>query len=59
MGLSRRQSTKEFKLAALQGLEMGTRVAEVARAIEFNVLTRREDVESQSGFPSVVTTCCL
>jgi transposase len=34
MGLSRRQYTKEFKLAALQRLEMGASVAEVARAFE-------------------------
>jgi transposase-like protein len=36
MGLSRRQFTREFKLAALQRLEMGTSVAEVARAFEVN-----------------------
>ena len=36
MGFSRRQFTKEFKLAALQRLEMGTSVAEVARAFEVN-----------------------
>jgi transposase-like protein len=36
MGLSRRQFTKEFKLAAIQRLEMGTSVAEVARAFEVN-----------------------
>jgi transposase-like protein len=36
MGLSRRQFTKEFKLAALQRLEMGASVAEVARAFEVN-----------------------
>ena len=34
MGLSRRQFTKELKLAALQRLEMGSSVAEVARAFE-------------------------
>src|SRR5215471_5524841 len=34
MGLSRRQYTKEFKWAALQRLEMGASVAEVARAFE-------------------------
>ncbi len=34
MGLSRRQFTREFKLAALQRLEMGPSVAEVARAYE-------------------------
>jgi transposase len=36
MGLSRRQFTKEFKLAAIQRLEMGARLAEVARAFEVN-----------------------
>jgi len=34
MSLSRRQFTKEFKLAAIQRLEMGASVAEVARAFE-------------------------
>ncbi len=36
MGLSRRQFTKEFKLAALHRLEMGASIAEVARAFEVN-----------------------
>jgi transposase len=36
MGLSRRQFTKEFKLAAIQRLEMGASMAEVARAFEVN-----------------------
>ena len=36
MGLSRRQFTKEFKLTALQRLETGASVAEVARAFEVN-----------------------
>ena len=36
MGLSRRQFTREFKLGALQRLEMGASVAEVARAFEVN-----------------------
>ena len=36
MGLSRRQFTKEFKLAARQRLEMGASVAKVARASEVN-----------------------
>ena len=36
MGLSRRAFTREFKLAALQRLEMGASVAEVARAFEVN-----------------------
>ena len=42
MVLSRRQFTKEFKRAAIQRLEMGASVAEVARAFEIkpNVLHR-------------------
>ncbi len=32
MGLSRRQFTKEFKLKAVQRLEQGVSIAEVARA---------------------------
>ena len=36
MGLSRRQFTREFKLAAIQRLEMGASIAEVARAFEVN-----------------------
>ncbi len=36
MGLTRRQFTREFKLAALQRLEMGASVGEVARAFEIN-----------------------
>jgi|SRR5579863_9343517 len=36
MGLSRRQFTKEIKLAAMQRLEMGASRAEVARAFEVN-----------------------
>ena len=36
MGLSRRQFTKEFKLAALERLEQGASVAEVSRAFEVN-----------------------
>jgi transposase len=36
MGLSRRQFTREFKLAAIQRLELGASVAEVARAFEVN-----------------------
>ena len=34
--MSRRQFTKEFKLAAVQRLEMGASLAEVARAFEIN-----------------------
>jgi transposase-like protein len=36
MGLSRRQFTREFKLAAIQRLEQGVSIAEVARALEVN-----------------------
>jgi transposase len=36
MGLSRRQFTREFKLAAIRRLEMGSSIAEVARAFEVN-----------------------
>ena len=36
MGLSRRRFTKELKLAAVQRLEQGVPVAEVARAMEVN-----------------------
>jgi len=36
MGLSRRQFTREFKLAALKRLEQGVSVGEVARALEVN-----------------------
>src|ERR687892_1630746 len=36
MGLSRRQFTKEFKLAAVRRLEQGVSIAEVARAFEVN-----------------------
>ena len=42
MGLSRRQFTKEFKLAAVRRLEAGVSLAEVARGLEVkpNVLQR-------------------
>ena len=36
MGLSRRRFTTEFKQAAIQRLEMGASMAEVARAFEVN-----------------------
>jgi transposase len=36
MGLSRRIYTKEFKLAAVQRLEQGVSLGEVARALEVN-----------------------
>ena len=47
MGLSRRQFTKEFKLAAVRRLEMGASIAEVALAFEVNpnVLHRWRRVE--------------
>ena len=36
MGFSRRQFTREFKLAAIQRLERGVSIGEVARALEVN-----------------------
>src|ERR671918_1647852 len=36
MGLSRRQFTKEFKLAAVRRLEQGVSMTEAARALEVN-----------------------
>src|SRR5438309_6871151 len=36
MGLSRRQFTKEFKLAAVRRLEQGVSIGEVARGLEVN-----------------------
>jgi transposase-like protein len=36
MGLSRRQFTQEFKLAAVRRLEQGVSTAEVARGLEVN-----------------------
>ena len=36
MGLSRRMFTKEFKLAAVERLEHGSTIGEVARALEVN-----------------------
>ena len=36
MGLSRRRFTREFKLAAVQRLDQGVSIAEVARAMEVN-----------------------
>ena len=36
MGLSRRQFTKEFKLAAVRRLEQGISIAEAARGLEVN-----------------------
>jgi transposase-like protein len=50
MGLSRRQFSKEFKLAALQRLERGATVGEVARALEINPnLLRRWRQEFRQG----------
>ena len=40
MGLSRRQFTKEFKLAAIQRLEMGASLAEVNRAGYYRFVPR-------------------
>jgi transposase-like protein len=36
MGLSRRQFTQEFKLAAVRRLEQGVSIAEVSRGLEVN-----------------------
>ena len=36
MGLSLRQFTKEFKLAAVRRLEQGVSIGEAARALEVN-----------------------
>ena len=52
MRLSRRIFTKEFKLAAVQRLERGSSVGEVARAMEVNpnVLHRwRREIRQGSG----------
>ena len=57
MGLSRRQFTKEFKLAAVRRLEQGVSIGEAARALEVspNVLHRwRREFRQGPGnvFPS-------
>ena len=52
MGLSRRMFTKEFKVAAVQRLERGASLGEVARALEVNpnVLHRwRREVRQGPG----------
>src|SRR5580658_11382007 len=52
MGLSRRIFTKEFKLAAVQRLEQGVSIGEVARALEVNanVLHRwRREIRQRPG----------
>jgi transposase-like protein len=56
MGLSRRQFTKEFKLAAVRRLEPGVSIAEAARALEVNANVlhrwRREFRDGQgNAFP--------
>ena len=58
MGLSRRQFTQEFKLAAVRRLEQGVSIAEVARGLEVspNVLHRwRKEFRQGPGnaFPGV------
>ena|SRR5258706_11417479 len=57
MGLSRRQFTKEFKLAAVKRLEKGVSLGEVARALEVNpnVLHRwrREFRQGPGAFPGL------
>src|SRR6478735_4426370 len=58
MGLSRRQFTKEFKLAAVRRLEQGVSIAEAARALEVSAradqfgLARRRAIH---GFGSRTT----
>jgi transposase len=52
MGLSRRQFTQEFKVAAVRRLEQGISIAEVARGLEVNpnVLHRwRREFRQGSG----------
>lgn len=52
MGLSRRKFTREFKVAAVRRLEMGLRLAEVARGCEVNpsVLQRwRREFREEPG----------
>ena len=52
MGLSRRQFTKEFKLAAVRRLEQGVPIGEAARALEVspNVLHRwRREIRQGPG----------
>lgn len=55
MGMSRRQFTKEFKLAAIRRLEQGVSIAEVARGVEVNPnvlhLWRREFREAPERIP--------
>src|SRR5206468_3165039 len=52
MGLSRRQFSREFKLAALQRLERGASVGEVARAFEINPnLLHRLEKEAPKRVP--------
>ncbi len=50
MGLSRRQFTREFKLAALERLQRGASVVEVARAFEISPkMLRRWRSEFRQG----------
>src|SRR5436305_2748816 len=52
MGLSRRQFTKEFKLAAVRRLDQGVSIAEVSRGLEVNpsVLQRwRKEFRAGTG----------
>ena len=61
MGLSRRMFTKEFKLAAVQRLERGSSIGEVARALEVNpnVLHRwRREIRQGPGnvFPGTASS---
>ena len=52
MGLSRRQFTKEFKLAAVRRLEQGVSMAEAARALEVSpngLHRRRREFRQEPG----------
>ena len=51
MGLSRRQFTQEFKLAAVRRLEQGVSIPEVARGLEVNpnVLHRWRELRQGPG----------
>jgi transposase-like protein len=46
MGLSRRQFTKEFKLAAVRRLEQGVSIAEAARALEVTGQARCRELQA-------------
>ena len=57
MGLSRRQFTKEFKLAAVRRLEQGVSIAEVARALEVNANVLHRWRREFRHLPCKISTC--